>query len=71
MQFQYAWIADPLYFGEYPKLMRQTQGIDLPTFTPAQKKLLKETKQDFFAVNFYCGYYIAAPPAGSPLSMVS
>lgn len=25
MQFQYGWIADPLYFGDYPKIMRDTQ----------------------------------------------
>jgi hypothetical protein len=25
MQFQYGWIADPLYFGDYPKIMRDSQ----------------------------------------------
>jgi beta-glucosidase/6-phospho-beta-glucosidase/beta-galactosidase len=70
MQFQYAWIADPLYFGDYPALMRATQGTDLPTFTADQKRLLKETKNDFFAMNFYCGYYITAPPLGAPKNMV-
>lgn len=25
MQFQYSWIADPLYFGDYPKIMRESQ----------------------------------------------
>ncbi len=25
MQFQYGWMADPIYFGDYPKIMRETQ----------------------------------------------
>lgn len=70
MVFQYAWIADPLYFGDYPALMRATQGDMLPRFTEAEKRLLRSTTIDFFAVNFYCGYYIAAPPPGSPKSTV-
>jgi hypothetical protein len=31
MVFQYAWMADPLYFGHYPPLMVATQGLLLPT----------------------------------------
>ncbi len=31
MVFQYAWMADPLYFGHYPELMVKTQGTLLPT----------------------------------------
>ncbi|KAF8059426.1 BGLU42 [Scenedesmus sp. PABB004] len=66
MVFQYAWMADPLYFGDYPKLMRDTQGDALPRFTAAESALLRETTVDFFSVNFYCGYYVWAPPPGSP-----
>eukprot|EP00775_Hariotina_reticulata_P009616 gene9616-9777_t len=69
MVFQYAWIADPLYFGDYPKIMKDTQGADLPKFTPAETALLKATPIDFFSVNFYCGYYISAPPPNSPTNM--
>jgi len=25
MQFQYGWMADPIYFGDYPKIMLETQ----------------------------------------------
>jgi len=67
MEFQYSWMADPLYFGDYPKLMRDTQGDDLPVFTPAEKELLKSARPDFFGVNFYCGYNVKAPASGAPL----
>lgn len=70
MVFQYAWMADPIYFGDYPQIMRDTQGADLPRFTEAEKALLRSTTVDFFSVNFYCGYYIWAPPAGAPKSVV-
>jgi len=30
MQFQYSWIADPLYFGDYPKIMRESQVTPRP-----------------------------------------
>ncbi|KAF6266054.1 putative beta-glucosidase [Scenedesmus sp. NREL 46B-D3] len=50
MVFQYAWMADPLYFGDYP----------------AEIQLLRSTTIDFFSVNFYCGYYVWAPAPGSP-----
>eukprot|EP00878_Enallax_costatus_P011324 GHUV01011821.1.p1 GENE.GHUV01011821.1~~GHUV01011821.1.p1 ORF type:complete len:464 (+),score=107.99 GHUV01011821.1:1274-2665(+) len=64
--FQYAWMADPIYFGDYPKVMRDTQGDDLPRFTEEESKLLRDTTIDFFSVNFYTGYYVWAPPADAP-----
>jgi beta-glucosidase len=66
MVFQYAWMADPLYFGDYPAVMRETQGDLLPKFTAEESKLLRSTTVDFFSVNFYCGYYVWAPAPGSP-----
>lgn len=62
MQFQYGWMADPLYFGDYPAIMRKSQGAALPTFTAEESQMLKGT-MDYFAVNFYCAYFIRAPPA--------
>lgn len=69
MVFQYAWIADPLYYGDYPLIMRNTQGDDLPKFTEEDRDLLRETPIDVFSVNFYCGYFVKAPDVGSPLNM--
>lgn len=50
--------------------MRETQGSDLPKFTPEESQLLRDTTIDFFSVNFYCGYYVWAPPADAPKNMV-
>lgn len=66
MVFQYAWMADPLYFGDYPAVMKETQGALLPKFTAEESKLLRAATIDFFSVNFYCGYYVWAPAPGSP-----
>lgn len=50
--------------------MRDTQGSDLPRFTPEESELLRNTTIDFFSVNFYTGYYIWAPPKGAPKNQV-
>lgn len=34
MVFQYAWMGDPVYFGDYPKQMRDTQAGLLPKCVP-------------------------------------
>lgn len=57
-------MADPVYFGDYPASMRKAMGEKLPKFTPEESQLLKGS-MDYFAVNFYCGYYVKAPDAGS------
>lgn len=43
-----------MYFGDYPKSMRDTQGDMLPKFTPAESKLLKGS-MDFFGVSWGVG----------------
>ncbi|KAI8474346.1 MAG: glycoside hydrolase superfamily [Monoraphidium minutum] len=70
MEFQYGWMADPVYFGSYPAVMKKVLGQDLPRFTPEESALLKGS-MDYFPVNFYCGYYIrAATPGNSTLPFV-
>ena len=64
MVFQYGWMADPLYFGDYPPMMRAALGSDLPRFTEPERRALKGAI-DYFALQFYCGYYVKAPPPGS------
>jgi beta-glucosidase/6-phospho-beta-glucosidase/beta-galactosidase len=68
MQFQLGWMADPLYFGDYPAVMRASQP-QLPKFKDAEKKLLAGSV-DFFALNFYTSHFVAAAPPGAPKSQV-
>lgn len=68
MQFQFGWIADPLYFGDYPAVMRNSQP-KLPKFKDSEKKLLAGST-DFLAVNYYTSHFVAAVPAGAPKSQV-
>ena len=52
MEFNLGWVADPLYFGDYPAAMRQRVGSRLPTFTPEQSSLVANST-DFFALQHY------------------
>jgi hypothetical protein len=47
---------DPIFFGEYPKEMREMLSSNLPKFTLAEKILL-ENKVDFIGVNHYTAIY--------------
>ncbi|KAI8476896.1 MAG: beta-glucosidase 1B [Monoraphidium minutum] len=60
MEFNYGWMADPVYFGDYPASMKKAMGSKLPSFTPEQSAMLKDS-MDYFGVNFYNGYFIKAP----------
>lgn len=65
MVFQYGWMADPLYFGDYPLAMRRAFSPDvLPRFTPAQSTLVNGTV-DYFALQFYCGYFVKSAAAAA------
>jgi beta-glucosidase/6-phospho-beta-glucosidase/beta-galactosidase len=68
MQFQLGWMADPLYFGDYPAVMRASQP-HLPKFKDAEKKLLVGSL-DFFALNYYTSHFVAAAPTGAPKAQV-
>lgn len=50
--FNLGWFADPVYFGDYPEIMKQRVGDRLPRFTDEEKKLLKGSS-DFFGLNHY------------------
>jgi beta-glucosidase/6-phospho-beta-glucosidase/beta-galactosidase len=50
---------DPLTTGEYPKRMRDALGDRLPTFTDAQKQMVKGAL-DFVALNYYFPYVTSA-----------
>lgn len=68
MQFQLGWMADPLYFGDYPAVMRASQP-HLPKFKDAEKKLLVGSL-DFFALNYYTSHFVAAAPPGASKAQV-
>jgi beta-glucosidase len=62
--FQFGWMADPLYFGDYPQDMRRAYrgtGDDLPSFTEQQKRDLRASKPDALSLNFYTSYWAKAP----------
>ncbi len=58
LTFELRWFADPIFFGDYPEMMRQRVGERLPKFTEEQKKLLKGSL-DFFAFNHYSSFLVA------------
>jgi len=56
MVFQYAWLTDPLVFGEYPEEMRIRLGERLPQFTDAQRQEITDSV-DFMGLNHYSTLY--------------
>ncbi|CAI5502669.1 unnamed protein product [Closterium sp. Naga37s-1] len=74
MQFQLAWVLDPLFSGDYPAVMKQRVGDRLPCFTPEQQQQLKGSL-DFVGVNHYTSKFVscaasaaayATAPAAAP-----
>ncbi|KAF0683541.1 Aste57867_24398 [Aphanomyces stellatus] len=59
--FELGWFADPVYFGDYPDVMKQRLGDRLPRFTDAESKLLKGSS-DFFGFNHYGTAYAEPSP---------
>lgn len=66
MEFNLGWLADPIYFGDYPASMRSRLGARLPTFTPEQQRLLMNST-DFFALQHYSTLMVAERPADQEL----
>jgi len=58
LEFFLGWFADPVYFGDYPEVMKTRLGDRLPKFTEVEKKLLKGSS-DFFGLNHYTTMYAA------------
>mmetsp|Transcript_23241 Transcript_23241/g.49140 ORF Transcript_23241/g.49140 Transcript_23241/m.49140 type:complete len:549 (-) Transcript_23241:136-1782(-) len=59
MIFQYAWLTDPLVFGEYPIEMRIRLGDRLPQFTDAQRQEIIGSL-NFMGLNHYSTLYASA-----------
>jgi len=52
-----AWYADPVFFGDYPQIMKDYVGDRLPQFTEQQKQDLKGS-HDFFGLNHYTSAWV-------------
>lgn len=49
---------DPIFFGDYPAVMRERLGDQLPKFSDAHKELLRNSL-DFVGLNHYTTRFIA------------
>ncbi|MFY9150579.1 MAG: GH1 family beta-glucosidase [Prolixibacteraceae bacterium] len=58
LHFFAGWFADPIWFGDYPEIMRQRIGHKLPRFTPEEKAMLTGSS-DFFGLNHYTTMFAA------------
>lgn len=65
--FELGWFADPVYFGDYPHVMKKNIGERLPSFTEEEKALIKGSS-DFFGVNHYSTHYAAGFVTGTASS---
>jgi beta-glucosidase len=61
MDFMLGWWADPVWFGDYPRSMKQALGPLLPEFTSSEKAMLKGS-YDFFGLNHYTSRYVSNAP---------
>ncbi|GLT87929.1 hypothetical protein SLE2022_059800 [Rubroshorea leprosula] len=58
LDFQLGWYIHPLYYGDYPQVMREKLGNRLPKFSEEDKELLRNT-MDFVGLNQYSARFIA------------
>ncbi|KAK1562811.1 hypothetical protein Q3G72_017470 [Acer saccharum] len=58
IDFQLGWYLHPIYYGDYPEVMRKKLGDQLPEFTQEDKDLLRNTL-DFIGLNHYTSRFIA------------
>lgn len=56
VEFEIAWILDPLFGLDYPESMRKGAGSRLPSFTDEECKNLQGSV-DFIGYNYYTAYY--------------
>ncbi len=66
LEFFLGWFADPIYFGDYPEVMRQRVNDRLPKFSEDDRRLIQGSN-DFFGLNHYTTMY-ASHTAEAPRS---
>ncbi|GJM25040.1 MAG: beta-glucosidase [Phycisphaerae bacterium] len=60
------WFGDPVWFGDYPEIMRSAYGDLLPTFSEEDQQLLRKSG-DFIATNYYFSDLVRSAPGNGPL----
>jgi len=67
MDFMLGWFAHPVFLGDYPAIMRDRVGPNLPRFTPEEIQLVLGS-HDFFGLNHYTSVYVtdATTPDAPP-----
>ncbi|XP_020226110.1 uncharacterized protein LOC109807849 [Cajanus cajan] len=58
LDFQLGWFLHPLYYGDYPEVMRERLGDQLPKLSEEDKKILLNPL-DFIGLNHYTSRFIS------------
>ncbi|CAJ2670012.1 unnamed protein product [Trifolium pratense] len=61
MDFYWGWVLDPLFRGDYPKIMKKLVGNRLPKFTKKEKHMLKGSA-NFVGINYYTSHFARHEP---------
>jgi beta-glucosidase len=56
MDVDFGWFADPIHFGDYPATLKRVAGANLPTFSEADKALLRKS-YDYMGMTLYTAKY--------------
>ncbi|KDO87256.1 hypothetical protein CISIN_1g0121811mg, partial [Citrus sinensis] len=54
--FLIGWMANPLVYGDYPKIMKQNVGSRLPAFSDRESKQVKGSADFLGVINYYIVY---------------
>lgn len=54
--FNFAWVYDPIVYGDYPKEMRELLGNQLPSFSDIEKNIIRGSL-DYIGINHYTTFY--------------
>ncbi|XP_050915780.1 furostanol glycoside 26-O-beta-glucosidase-like, partial [Lathyrus oleraceus] len=61
MDFYWGWVLDPVFHGDYPKIMKESVGNRLPEFTKKEKHMLKGST-NFIGINYYTSHFARHKP---------
>ncbi|KAL5058486.1 hypothetical protein RYX36_030090 [Vicia faba] len=61
MDFYWGWILDPVFNGDYPRIMKEFVGNRLPKFTKKEKYMLKGST-NFIGINYYTSHFARHEP---------
>lgn len=64
--FYIDWLLEPLFFGDYPEIMKMNVGKRLPTFTQDESNQIKGSL-DFVGVNHYATLNVKDNPSSSDI----